>query len=149
MVNRLHVGTIVFGALPATCLAVPAWIVFGVGVDLLLSGDWSLIPIGLFLTCWCGAGLYGALTLWAIGLGLTHEVLAHGLTAGLLAVTPLVGLYGLFALLGGGWFLLASVLAFSPAVIAWRWLGELREGPIFADERQTDVLSATNESGQQ
>ena len=146
MVIRLRVGTILFGALPATCLAVPAGLLFAVGVELLLSADVALVLTGLFLICWSGAGLCGTLSLWAIGFGLRHEILAQGLTAGLIAVAPMAGLYGLFAILGGGWFVLAAVTTFAPAVVAWRWLDELREDSMLADNRQAEKDRAVRDT---
>lgn len=127
MVTRRRALTIVFGALPATWLAGPTASILGLGIETMFSGEWALIPVGSFLICWGGAGLYGTYSLWAVGFGCTSDTVLKGLTAGLLAVSPLAGMYVLFAIASAGWFLPAAALVLAPAITALLWRDELRE----------------------
>lgn len=125
--TRQRALTIVFGALPATWLAGPAAAVLGMGIEIAFSGEWVLIPVGTFLICWGGAGLYGTFSLWAIGFGYSGDLVLQGLTAGLVAVSPVAGLYVLFAIASAGWFLPAAALVLAPAITALLWRDELRK----------------------
>ncbi len=113
-----RVLTIVFGAVPATWLSL--WAAAGVfwGVVFTIAGA----HIGLLAAVWGLAGLYGAASLWAIGLGFMNRTSIRGLVVGTAAIVPLT----LASLSGHSWpndwlnsFYVASIL---PAIVAVAWL---------------------------
>ena len=113
--------TIVFGALPATWLSIFA----GMGVWLgaitfvanLLSGDLMGVLGSILIVVWSVLGLYGAIALWAVGLGFVNAFSMQGLLAGLLAAFPFV----MFILLTGD-LDLPALTVLLPTLVGSVWL---------------------------
>ncbi len=120
--------TIVFGALPATWLCL--WVMVGMGYGLVLivegvaSFDIEMLAGGFIMLWWGSLGIYGTISLWAVGLGFTGTRWRLGLLLGTIAILPLL-IAGLFA--GAlGWSSIPVVL---PPIVACFWLMELHSRP--------------------
>ena len=133
--------TVVFGALPATVLSFWAALGMAYGVATafagLFSADIQVFAFGVLMFSWGGLGLYGTLSLWAVGLGLTHNRWHRGLKGGTIAILPFVLGYALT-----GAFDLSALTVFPPFVVACVWLVELHGGsdpPGVEEDVETDL----------
>ncbi len=134
--------TIVFGALPATWLGIFACTGVWLGIVSLIanvaSGD--LIGTGgsLLIFAWGALGLYGAIALWAVGLGFVNTFSTLGLVAGLLAAFPLV----MFMVLTGDMGL-SEIAVLLPTVVGSAWLYRIHAGgdeAVIDDELERDLV---------
>ena len=113
--------TIMIGAGPASYLSLLA----GLGV---FVGFWAFLEgeiVGLALAAWGGAGIYGTLSLWAIGFGFIRPWAVVGLIVGTIALTPLAGMA-----VSAFWYsspeaLLETFVYTGPIIVAVTWLGVL------------------------
>ncbi len=116
-----HILTVVFGALPATWLGVFAAMgVWYGGYALVVSiGSVNLLDIlgSLLIVVWSLLGLYGALGLWAVGIGFVNRFWMLGIVAGLIAAFPFI----MFMLLTGA-LGLGEVLVLPPTIVGSAWL---------------------------
>ena len=113
--------TIVFGALPATWLGVFAAMGVLAGALMLIANIMSLDFFGalgsLLIFAWSLLGLYGAISLWAVGVGFLNAFWLTGLIAGLLSAFPFV----MFIVLTGDMGL-PEITVLLPALVASAWL---------------------------
>ena len=116
--------TILFGALPATILAMFA--VFLISYSLvhfcigLMTVDIDWVAGGILGVAWGGLGVYGTISLWAVGSGFVSNASINGLKAGAIAILPLVHT-GFFDFPGyHPWVEKLPLL--SPLAIACTWL---------------------------
>lgn len=120
--------TIVFGALPATWLAVFAALGVYLGglalIESVTTGSFVSLILAIVAASWGVLGLYGALSLWAIGLGFTGDLWLGGLKAGIIAVIPI-----LLSLVFFGGFDVSALAAILATVVAVFWLVELPDRP--------------------
>ena len=136
-----HLLTIVFGALPATWLGVFAAMGVWLGAATLIANLTSLDFFGtlgsLLIVAWSLLGLYGALSLWAIGVGFLNVFSAMGLVAGLIAAFPFV----MFIVLTGDMGLPELSVLF-PTAVGCAWLCRMHAGDAtvdFDDELERDL----------
>ncbi len=137
-----RVFTIVLGALPATWLAVIAAMGVWYGISLFIANLLSADILGLLgailMVSWGGLGVYGAISLWAVGLGFTGTFWMEGLMAGIVAIFPLV-----FVVVLSGGLGLFALLVILPTVVGRAWLytmhseRELRAG---FEEIENDLI---------
>ena len=140
--------TIVFGALPATWLCV--WVVVGMvyGLALLVEGvasfDIEMLSGGFIMLGWGYLGIYGTVSLWAVGLGFTGVRWRLGLLLGIVAIFPLFVL----SLFEGG-LSLSTIPVFLPPVVACLWLIELhgRPDPQYTDDELEEYLAELRQEG--
>ncbi len=120
--------TIVFGALPATWLAIFAGMaVYAGGLALvawITTGVFHTLLLAILLTCWGVLGLYGTMSLWAVGLGFTGELWRDGLKAGIVAAFPI-----LISVMVFGNFDLSASAALLATAVAIFWLVEFPRWP--------------------
>ena len=113
--------TIVFGALPATWLGVFAAMGIWTGALMVIGNLTALDLFGvlgsLVIFVWSLLGLYGAVSLWAVGVGFVNSFSTMGLVAGLIAAFPFVMFIVLTGDLGIGGL---SVLF--PTIVGCAWL---------------------------
>lgn len=140
--------TIVFGALPATWLAFFAGLGVYLGglalIEAVTTGSFGSLLLAVVAASWGALGLYGAISLWAIGLGFTGDLWRNGLKAGIIAASPIL----LSLVIFGGLDLsaLAAVLAI---VVATLWLVELPDESQSSidDERSRSDLAELRQRG--
>ncbi len=113
--------TVLVGAGPATYLSLLAALGVYIGVLAVLDGEMS----GLVLVAWGGAGIYGTLSLWAMGFGFVRAWSVTGLVVGTIALTPFVGM--MVSALGyrSPEAVLEALVYVGPIVVAITWLGVL------------------------
>ncbi len=140
--------TIVFGALPATWLCIWALVGMAYSAVLLVEGvaslDIEMLAAG-FILLWLGYfGLYGTVSLWAVGLGFTGTLWRLGLLMGMIAISPLLVAGFLFGDLG-----LSTIPVYLPPVVASVWLIELhgRTDPPYTDEELGEDLAELRSRG--
>ncbi len=110
--------TILVGAMPATYLSLTAVLGVIIGVMALADGETG----ASFLVLWGGAGIYGTLSLWAVGLGSLRLWVVVGLAIGTAAILPLASL----AVSSIGFLSpddLWALIVIGPLVVAIAWLG--------------------------
>ena len=141
MVTRWRLATIVFGALPATWLgamtAMGLWFGTLMLIANLMSGDVMGALASVAMLLWCGLGLYGAIALWALGLGFVNALWVRGVVAGLLAAFPLVMFFVLSGDIG-----LPQLAVLMPAAVGGGWLWHAhsgREAPATESELDRDL----------
>ena len=77
--------TILVGAAPATYLSLIAGFGVYIGALVVIDGDAG----GWHLVIWGGSGIFGTLSLWAVGFGHVRPWVIIGLIVGTIALTPL------------------------------------------------------------
>ena len=77
--------TILVGAAPATYLSLIAGFGVYIGALVVIDGDAG----GWLLVIWGGSGIFGTLSLWAIGFGYVRPWVVTGLVVGTIALAPL------------------------------------------------------------
>ncbi len=134
--------TIVLGALPATWLGVVAamgvWYGVSLLIDNLLPADLLGLLGAILILSWGGLGVYGAISLWAVGLGFTGTFWMQGLIAGIIAIFPLV----FFVVLSGD-LDLSALLVLLPTVVGSAWLCAMHSGRDSSagyDEIENDLM---------
>ncbi len=136
--------TIVFGALPASWLAIFAGMGVYLGglalIEFVTTGSIGGLLLAIFAASWGALGLYGAISLWAVGLGFAGDLWRQGLKAGIIAASPV-----LLSLVIFGGFDMSALAAILAIFVAVFWLVELPdqpESPIDGDgiERDLDEL---------
>ncbi len=140
--------TIVFGALPATWLCI--WAVVGMvfGLSLVVEGassfDIEMLAGGFLLLGWGYLGLYGTVSLWAVGIGFTGIRWRLGLLLGIIAVSPLFVAGLIFGDLS-----LSTIPVFLPPIVACLWLIELhgRPEPPYSDKEFEEDLAELSSRG--
>ena len=119
--------TIVLGALPATWLGIFAAMGVWIGVITVVanvtSGDLMGTAGAVLIVMWSTLGLYGAVALWAVGVGFVNTFSMLGLVAGLLAAFPFV----MFIVLTGDMGL-SEIAVLLPTVVAGAWLYRMHAG---------------------
>lgn len=132
---------IVFGALPATWLCF--WAVLGMAWGFVLvfegvaSAEIKMVAGGILMLGWGSLGVYGTVSLWAVGLGFDGARWRRGLMAGIIGAFPIVAMMVL-----SGAFELSGLAALMPTVIAVLWLIDFHgspEPPIADDELERDL----------
>ncbi len=118
MVMLARVLTVVFGALPASVLSVGALLILQVGVAVMWDGAWS----GLLVIVWGIAGIYGTISLWAVGFGCDEPGCIAGLAVGVAAISPLVSWVDPDRLLQNGEIDLFAAACLLPFLIGVGWL---------------------------
>lgn len=113
--------TLLCGALPATWLGAYAAVLAGEALRQLADGivalNFTQAGWGLFCLSWSGLGLYGTISLWAVGIGFHHRFWLIGLASGGLAALPFVLIFVLTGYTG-----LFEFLVLAPTVVASLWL---------------------------
>ena len=99
--------------------------------------DIELLAFGFLILGWGSLGVYGTISLWAVGLGFTGARWIQGLLAGIIAAFPIVS----FMVLSGDFEVagLAAMLATAFAVV---WLIDFHgrpKPPIDGDELEQDL----------
>ena len=138
--------TIVFGALPATLMSIPASYGVGFGAVGIIAGLFNAsaeaVAFGAVVLLWGGLGIHGMLALWAVGLsGRPEGWVRTGLTMGTVAIFPLC----VFAVVGGLTSqtadLLGALLLVPPPIIAICWLIAFGRRPLYRDH---GLIDSTN-----
>lgn len=113
-----RVLTVLLGAAPATFLSLTAALGVVLGLGGMVDGELG----GLIFVVWGGSGIYGTLSLWAVGLGFVRPWVVVGVIFGTAALMPIamMSLQGL----GSSIFYHPETLAtIGPIVVAIAWMG--------------------------
>ena len=119
MLIGLRVLTILFGALPAS------WLSFWVLIVTLLAAAAVIAErdlSGVIFVIWGLAGLYGTVSLWAVGFGCDDPLCIRGLAVGIAAILPFAPVLDPRHLVLNGDINLLAVACLGPLVVAITWL---------------------------
>lgn len=134
-----RVLTILVGAGPATYLCFIALMGIMFGFSAVFGGEIG----GLVLVFWGLAGFYGTLSLWAVGFGYVRRWIVAGLIVGIIALTPIAGMFGFLDVLSKPSNYPEVLLYSGPIVVAIAWLATLtvrmirRHGQVSGTVEQT------------
>ncbi len=131
--------TMVFGALPATLLSIPATLGVVVGLYFMFGGlvavEIESLIIGAVMFVWGGLGLYGMLSLWAVSTcPAPPRWVKAGLAMGTIAIIPVWPLFVAEGFDVRSADILGAMLLALPPVVALGWLIEFARRPSFYDE---------------